>query len=108
MLTPEFKKKFFEDTDHTGRHMCISFRTGKRYYIEAIDGKSKVKWGDLDPSTKKLTGDYGSKYHGAVDKKDSLITEENGFDKVHELPPGTSPMVYIEKLDAEYPDKVTT
>ena len=26
-----------------------------------------------------LTGQYGSKYTGAVTKKESLITEENGF-----------------------------
>jgi len=105
MLTVEFKKKFFEETDHTGRHMVISFRTGKRYYIEAIEG-NKVKWGDLNPATGKLEGSYGEKYRGAIDKDESLITEENGFDKVHELPPGTSPAVYIEGLDAQYPDRV--
>jgi len=104
MLTPEFKKKFFEETDHTGRHVCISFRTGKSYYIEPIEGK-KVRWGDLNPATKKLEGNYGEKYRGAVDKKESLITVENGFDVVHELEPGTSPAAYIEILDAEYPDK---
>ena len=107
MLTPEFKQKFFEDTDNTGRHMCVSFRTGKRYYIEPIEGK-KVKWGDLNPATGKVEGSYGEKYRGAVHKSESLITEENGFDKVHELPPGTSPMNYIETLDAEYPDKEVT
>lgn len=105
MLTAEFREKFFEETDHTGRHMVVSFRTGKRYYIEAIEGK-KVKWGDLNPATGKVEGNYGGKYRGAIDKADSLITVENGFDKVHDLKPGTSPAVYIEMLDAEYPDKV--
>ena len=104
MLTQEFKQKFFKDTDHTGRHVCVSFRTGRRYYIEAIEGKT-VKWGDLNPATGKVEGNYGQKYRGAVSKNDSLITEDNGFDVVHTLEPGTSPANYIEKLDAEYPDK---
>jgi len=107
MLTVEFKKKFFEETDHTGRHMVVSFRTGKRYYIEAIEG-NKVKWGDLNPATGKLEGSYGEKYRGAIDKSESLITEENGFDEIHELPPGTSPAAYIDALDAKYPNKEAT
>ena len=104
MLTPELRKAFFKDTDHTGRHICVSFRTGRRYYIEAIEGKT-VKWGDLNPATGKVEGNYGQKYRGAVSKNDSMITEENGFDVVHVLEPGTSPANYIEQLDAEYPDK---
>ncbi len=102
MLTKEFRKAFFKDTDHTGRHVCVSFRTGKRYYIEAIEG-NKVKWGDLVNG--KLEGSYGSKYRGAIDKADSMVNEENGFDKIHVLEAGTSPAVYIEQLDAQYPDK---
>lgn len=105
MLTPEFRKKFFEDSDHTGRHMVVSFRTGKRYYIEPIEGK-KVKWGDLNPATGKVEGNYGSKYRGAVSKDESIITNENGFDTIHELSPGMSPAAFIEKVDAQYPDKV--
>lgn len=102
MLTEKFKREFFKDTDHTGRHVCVSFRTGKRYYIEPIEGKT-VKWGDLVNG--KLEGSYGKKYRGAVDKTDSMVNEENGFDKIHVLEPGTSPAAYIEQLDAEYPDK---
>ena len=104
MLTAEFRQKFFEDTDHTGRHVCISFRTGRSYYVEPIEGK-KVKWGDHNPATGKLEGDYGSKYRGAVSKNESIVSKENGFDVVHTLEPGQSPMEYIEKLDAQYPDK---
>ena len=37
---------------------------------------------------------------------ESLIKEENGFVKIHELKSGISPHAYIEMLDAEYPDKV--
>jgi len=45
------------------------------------------------------------KYKGAVTPKESLITKENGFAKVHELEPGLSPLAYIDHLDAQYPDK---
>ena len=102
-LPADFNKRFFEDTDDTGRHMVISFRTKRRYYVEAIGGKN-VKWGDLNPATKKLEGDYGKKYRGSIDARDSMITNENGFDTIHELPAGTSPAAYIERLDAQYPD----
>jgi hypothetical protein len=105
MLTEKFKREFFKDTDHTGRHVCVSFRTGRKYYIEAIEGKT-VKWGDLNPATGKLEGSYGAKYRGAVSKDESIVTEENGFDIVHNLEAGTSPANYIETLDAQYPDKV--
>ena len=98
------KEKFTANSDHTGRFMVTSFRTGKTYAVEAIAG-DKVRWGDMDPATKKLTGDYGQKYRGAVDEEDSLVTLENGFDKVHDLEPGISPLAYIEMLDAQYPDK---
>lgn len=97
-------ENFSLNNDHTGRFMVTSFRTGRTYYIEAIDG-NHVKWGDMDPVTKKLTGDYGQKYHGAIEAEDSLITQENGFSKIHDLEPGISPLGYIEKLDAKYPDK---
>jgi len=105
MLTEDFKKQFFKDTDHTGRHVVVSFRTGKRYYIEALDG-NKVAWGDLNPATGKLEGKYGEKYKGSVRAEESLITEENGFHNITTLKPGQSPAAYIEDVDAKYPDKV--
>jgi len=102
-LEADFNKRFFEDTDHTGRHMVVSLRTKKRYYVEAIGGHN-VKWGDLNPATGKVEGNYGAKYHGSIRKEESLITNENGFDTIHELTAGTSPAAFIEKLDAQYPD----
>lgn len=99
-----FKKQFLTDTDDTGRFVVTSTRTGKTYYVEPIVGKNKVKWGDLNPATGKIEGDYGKKYRGAVDKDESLVTEENGFSKVHTLDPGTSPLHAIQVIDADYPD----
>jgi hypothetical protein len=105
-MNPELRAKFLTETDHSGRFIVTSKRTGKTYAVEPIMGKHTPKWGDLNPATKKVEGNYGSKYKGAIEKEESLITEENGFSKIHNLDAGTSPLVYIDILDAEYPDKV--
>ena len=60
---------------------------------------NRTEWGDLNPSTKKMEGDYGSKHKGAVKPSESLITEENGFDNIVTLEPGYSPIDYIEQLE---------
>ena len=104
-MTTEFKKKFFEKTEDTGRHVVVSFRTGKVYAVECIDDGKRTKWGDVNPATGKVEGNYGSKHPGAIKAKDSLITEENGFKNIKTFKPGQSPYAYIEELDAQYPDK---
>lgn len=100
------REKFLTNTDDTGRFIVTSQRTGKTYAVEPIMGKHTPGWGDMDPVTKKLTGDYGDKYKGAIEKNESLITNENGFELIHNLDPGYSPLAYIDMLDAKYPDKV--
>lgn len=100
------REKFLTNTDDTGRFIVTSQRTGKTYVVEPIIGKHTPSWGDMDPATKKLTGSYGEKYKGAIEKNESLITAENGFRKIHDLGPGNSPLAYIDMLDAQYPDKV--
>jgi len=105
MNKEEFAKKFLTNTDETGRFIVKSLRTGKTYYVEAIDGNQRNQWGDFDPVTKKFQGDYGAKYKGCIKESESLITEENGFTKIHTLTPETStesPLSYIDKLDDEY------
>ena len=105
MNKEEFAKKFLTNTDETGRFIVKSLRTGKTYYVEAIDGNQRNQWGDFDPVTKKFHGDYGAKYKGCIKESESLITEENGFTKIHTLTPETStesPLSYIDKLDDEY------
>ena len=104
-MTEEFKQKFFEKTEDTGRHVVVSFRTGKVYAVECIDDGKRTKWGDVNPATRKVEGNYGSKHPGAIKAKDSLITEENGFRNIKTFKPGQSPYAYIEELDAQYPDK---
>jgi hypothetical protein len=52
-------KDFLVNSDETGRFIVKSLKTGHSYYVEPIDDGSKTEWGDLNPSTKKLEGDYG-------------------------------------------------
>ena len=98
----EFDKRFLAESDDTGRFIVKSLITGRTYYVEPIDNGQRTEWGDLNPATKKLEGDYGTKYRGAVSEKDSMITEENGFENIITLKPGESPTDYIERLDKRY------
>lgn len=59
-------------------------------------------WGDIDPATKKMTGNYGEKYTGCINEKESLITPENGFKYIQVLEPGVSPLSAIYQRDLEY------
>ena len=101
-MDKEFKKKFLINGDDTGRFVVKSLRTGRTYYVETLDDGERNDWGDLDPVTKKMSGGYGLKYKGSVRPEESLITKENGFDKIHILGPGESPLDYINRIDAQY------
>jgi len=102
----DFTKRFLTNTDETGRFIVSSNRTGKRYLVEPMMGRNRPGgWGDLNPSTGKVEGNYGKKYTGAISPEDSLITDEHGFSKIHTLEIGQSPMAYIDMLDEQYPDK---
>lgn len=100
--TKEFRKRFLTNTDDTGRFIVTSFKTGKKYFVEAIDdrGKPKKLFGDVDPATKKLTGDYGNKFRGAIRSDESMITKENGFDNITVV--SGDPFWEIDRRDREY------
>lgn len=99
----EILKNFLVDSEETGRFIVKSLKTGRKYYVEAIDGSEKSVWGDFDPATKRFqTSNYGKKHKGSASDEESLITEENGFTKIHELGVGESPIAYINKIDEEY------
>lgn len=105
-MTQDFWDRFYKDTDHTGRFVIVSQRTGVKYAVEPIEPKNRpATWGDVDPVTKTTTGSYGHKYKGSIKREESLITEENGFKNIIELEKGTSPEGYIDWKDAQYPDK---
>lgn len=99
----DLKKRFLTNRDDTGRFIVKSLLTGKTYFVEAIDDKERPVWGDKDPATGKLqTSNYGKKHKGSIRKEESLITEENGFVKIHNLGVGESPLAYIDRIDREY------
>ena len=55
-------------------------------------------WGDVNPSTKEVEGNYGNKHIGAIHEDESIITEDNEFKNIINLEPGVSPDNYINKL----------
>jgi len=100
------RKQFLTNTDETGRFIVYSQRTGKTYYVEPIIGAKTPVWGSVDPATGNLMHKKGDgKYRGGVSEKESLITKENGFEKIHVLDVGVSPHHAIDVIDAKYPDK---
>ena len=105
-MVNDFKKQFLFNRDETGRFIVKSTKTGKSYFVEVIDGDERTNWGDVDPATKKMTGSYGDKYKGSIRKEESMITKENGFDKIHTLGVGESPLDYINRIDDEYFEKM--
>ena len=107
-MDADFKKRFLMDTDATGRFIITSVVTGRKYFVEPIDDNPEIasQWGDWEPGMKKYTGHYGKKHIGSVKSKDSLITTENGFEKIHNLKPGESPIYYANRLDREYQKKM--
>ena len=102
-MNKEIIDNFLVNSEETGKHIVTSLRTGKKYYVEPI-GNGRSDWGDVDPATGKITGDYGSKYTGSVTEDKSVITTENGFVTVVTISNG-SPYGCIQQMDAKYPDK---
>ena len=81
----------------SGRYFITDIKSRRKFCVEPI-GDDRNNWGDVDPVTKKLTGDYGKKHRGSIDESDSIITEENGFKNITTLKAGISPESYIENL----------
>ena len=100
-MDTDFKNRFLMNRDETGRFIVKSKKTGITYFVETLDEGDRNDWGDLDPVTKKMTGSYGDKYKGSIRPEQSMITKENGFDKIHTLGPGVSPLDFIDRLDEE-------
>ena len=101
-MDKDFTKRFLINRDETGRFIVKSQKTGKTYFVEAIDGDERTCWGDYNPATKKFeTGNYGLKYKGSIRPEESMITKENGFEKIYELGVGESPLDYIDRLERD-------
>jgi len=93
---------FFVNKD-AGRFIVHSYRTGRKYFVEPIENEHTPIWGDVNPATGKIEGAYGMKHRGGIKEKESLITKENGFSKIHYAGVGSSPLSYITDLDEKYP-----
>ncbi|WP_407307906.1 hypothetical protein [Acinetobacter sp.] len=108
-MNADFNTRFLTDTDETGRFIVSSHRTGAKYYVEVIIGAHTPEWGSIDPATGNLMHKKGDgKYTGGIKDKESMITKENGFEKIHMLGLGESPHAAIERLDAMKPDRIAT
>jgi len=73
-------KDFLVNRDETGREIVLFPETGKQYYVEYI-GIPHVQWGDINPATKTVSV-VKAKAQGSIEEKDSMITEENGFEDI--------------------------
>lgn len=83
----------------TGRFF-VKTKSGRVFCVEPIDETpDRILWGDYDPASKKMTGNYGSKHRGSIKNEESIITEKNGFVNITMLPPGENPLNYIDKVD---------
>lgn len=106
-MSEDITKRFLFNNDETGRFIVKSQKTGKTYFVEALDSAELSKWGDWDPVGKRFqTENYGQKYKGSIKPEESMITEENGFTNIHTLGVGVSPMDYINRIDNEYYEKM--
>ena len=96
------REKFTTRTEDSGRFIVTSKRTGREYFVEPI-GDPHTAWGSVDPANGKLMVKKGwKKNKGSVEHDESLITKENGFEKIHSLKAGESPLAYIDRLDEKY------
>lgn len=104
MKTKIDTRVFLEDRENTGRFIVKYLDTGKQYFIETINNNAhRSNWGSYNPSTGKIENKKGHDKHlGSISSDESLITKENGFEDIHELGVGTSPLEYIDRLHQEY------
>ena len=85
------------NTTEDGKFYVKDEETGRTFLVEPL-GYDKTGWGDIDPATKKVEGNYGQKHIGSVKEKDSVVTTENGFSNIIDVPAGESPFTVIERL----------
>lgn len=102
--TKEFRQRFLESRDDSGRFLVTSYRTGKTYFVEPIGSNRSADWGSYNPGTGNIENKKGfDKHRGSIDEKDSLITKENGFERIHYSGIGGSPFSIIDNLDSIHP-----
>ena len=81
----DVRKDFLVNRDETGSEIVHFIETGKKYYVEYIEPRNfRSNWGDVNPATGNVEGSYGDKFKGSIKTSESVITNENGFDKIVE------------------------
>lgn len=81
-------------SEDTGRFLVVDAESGRKFLVEPV-GNPRTNFGDINPATNKLEGNYGSKYRGSIDEEDSVITEEKGFTNIGYA---QNPMDYVNNL----------
>jgi hypothetical protein len=77
----------------TGRYFIRDPRSGRVFCVEPINRRDQK----LDEQ-RWTNGGIDQVRGGAVHEEDSIITPENGFTNIVDLPPGMSPDGYVEML----------
>lgn len=102
-MDSDFRTKFLLNRDETGREVVYSIRTKVQYFVESIGDGRGGDWGSENPSTKEIEHKKGDgKYTGSITADQSIITEENGFELIHNVPAGQSVYDYINEVDSKY------
>ena len=80
-----------------GRYFITDIKTKRKFLVEPI-GEPHKNWGDINPSTKEIEGNYGRKYRGSINEKDSIITKQNGFKNIINGKIGESPEDLVNRI----------
>lgn len=76
-----------------GRYFVVDQATGRKFCVEVIHTRNDAVDGDW------TNGGIDKVHHrGSISKDESIITEENGYKNIIDLPAGVSPTDYINKL----------
>ena len=82
----------------TTKRYWVIMRSGRKFMVEEW-GDPHVTWGNINPATKKIEK-VSVKEAEEINETNTRITKENGFKNICFLAPGTSPLGYIDALDA--------
>ena len=82
----------------SNRRYMVYLQSGRKFMVEEF-GDPHIGWGNYNPATKKLELIH-CKEDEIIDESNTKITSENGFKNIVMLNPGTSPLGYIEAIDA--------
>jgi len=79
-------------------------RSGRKFMVEEW-GDPHVTWGNINPATGHLEK-VSVKEADTINEDNTKITKQNGFKNICFLSPGTSPLGYIDLLDASGVDRI--